>query len=523
MKRIFAIATLMLLSCGLFSPHRAPASEPQDLTVIMKSPPMHLNNAVTSSTQTIQIATQLFASPLRYDLDWNPHPYLAASWDFSPDKKALTLRLVPDAVFHDGTPITSEDVAFSIMAIKANHPFKAMFEPVEAVDTPDPHTAVIRLSRPHPAILLCLAPPLCPIIPKHVYGDGQELRTHPRNAAPVGSGPFRFVEMKAGEYVILEKNPRFFIKDRPLLGRVIFRFIKDPSGRMMAMSQGEAQLFPLMENTRNIARLEREAHLAVTGRGYEGIGGHNWLEFNLRKVPFSDARVRRAVCSAIDRDFIMKRLHGGLSTPSTGPLIPASPFYEGNVETYPLDLAKAAALLDEAGYKPGKGGVRFSAVLDFEPGLPEQQKMVAEYLKSQLRRIGIDVRLHASPDWASWAERVSNGTHDMTLAITFSWGDPVIGTHRSYMSDNIRKGVPYSNMSGYRNQRVDELLTAAGQEADPAKRSAMYKEFQKLVVEDAPIAYLNVIPYHTVYDKRLRNVVTSIWGPLSPMDTASFE
>ena len=79
--------------------------------------------------------------------------------------------------------------------------------------------------------------------------------------------------------------------------------------------------------------------------------------------------------------------------------------------------------------------------------------MVAEYLKSQLRKIGLDVRLHASPDWSSWAERVSNGTHDMTLAITFSWGDPVIGTHRSYMSDNIRKGVAYSNMSGYRNAR----------------------------------------------------------------------
>lgn len=88
------------------------------------------------------------------------------------------------------------------------------------------------------------------------------------------------------------------------------------------------------------------------------------------------------------------------------------------METYPLDLGKARALLDEAGYKPGKDGVRFALTLDFEPGLPEQQKMVAEYLKSQLRKVGIDVRLHASPDWSSWAERVSNGTHDMTLAIT---------------------------------------------------------------------------------------------------------
>ena len=167
--------------------------------------------------------------------------------------------------------------------------------------------------------------------------------------------------------------------------------------------------------------------------------------------------------------------------------------------------------------------MRFALTLDFEPGLPEQQKIVAEYVKSQLRKVGIDVRLHASPDWSSWAERVSNGTHDMTLAITFSWGDPVIGTHRSYMSGNIRKGVAYSNMSGYRNGRVDALLEQAGQEMDQAKRAALYKEFQKIVADEAPIAYLSVIPYYTVYDKRLQNVVTSIWGPLSPMDTVSFK
>ena len=136
MKRFFtAAASFLVCFLCLTGPSRATG---QELTVIMKSPPMHLNNAVTSSTQTIQIATQLFASPLRYDLDWNPEPYLASSWSFSEDKKSLTLHLVPDAVFHDGKPVTSEDVAFSIMAIKANHPFKTMFEPVEAVTRPIP-------------------------------------------------------------------------------------------------------------------------------------------------------------------------------------------------------------------------------------------------------------------------------------------------------------------------------------------------------------------------------------------------
>ena len=518
MKRASIVTLFLLFCCGLCPPQSTTAA-PNELTVIMKSPPMHLNSALTSSTQSIQIATQIFASPLRYDLNWTPHPYLASSWEFSEDKKSLTLHLVPEATFHDGKPVTSEDVAFSILTIKQNHPFKTMFAPVTAVDTPDPHTAVIRLSHPHPAILLCLSPPLCPVLPKHVYGDGQDIRTHPKNIAPIGSGPFRFVEMKAGEYAILEKNPTFFLKDRPVLDKVIFKFIKDPSSRMMAMSQGEAQLFPLMENTRNIARLKKEAHLAVTNRGYEGIGGHTWLEFNLRKKELSDIRVRKAINHAINRGFIIEKLHNNLSSSSTGPLTPQSPFYEPKVESYPYDLKKAQALLDEAGCKPGKDGVRFSLTLDFEPGLPEQQKMVAEYLKSQLRRVGIDVQLRSSPDWASWAERVSNWNHDMTLAIMFSWGDQVIGTHRSYISGNIRKGVAYSNMSGYHNARVDELLSQAAQEMDPVRRKELYGEFQKIVVADAPMAYLNLIPFNTVYDKRVQNVFTSIWGPLSPMDT----
>src|SRR3546814_6269410 len=92
------------------------------------------------------------------------------------DGKSITLKLVKTAVFHDGAPLTSEDVAFSIMTIKANHPFKTMLEPVDSVETPDPHTAVIKLAHPHPALLLAISPALMPIIPKHIYGNGGDIK-----------------------------------------------------------------------------------------------------------------------------------------------------------------------------------------------------------------------------------------------------------------------------------------------------------------------------------------------------------
>ena len=155
--------------------------------------PRHFNSALVSGSATAMIGAQIFASPLRYDAHWTPYPYLAETWDLSEDGLALTLNLVKGARFHDGHPITSADIAFSIMAVKTHHPFKSMFAPVEKVDTPDEFTAVIHLSHPHPAILLTMSPPFLPILPKHIYGDGQDLSTHPANTSPVGSGPFKFL------------------------------------------------------------------------------------------------------------------------------------------------------------------------------------------------------------------------------------------------------------------------------------------------------------------------------------------
>jgi peptide/nickel transport system substrate-binding protein len=145
------------------------------LVIGFNSVPRHLNSAVQSGTVTGIPAAQIFASPLRFDKDWNPEPYLAETWSFQDDGKSVLLKIRAGATFHDGKPITSEDVAFSIMAIKANHPFQSMFEPVERVDTPTPQIAVIRMKQPHPAILLALSPAFCPILPMHVFGDGTDL------------------------------------------------------------------------------------------------------------------------------------------------------------------------------------------------------------------------------------------------------------------------------------------------------------------------------------------------------------
>lgn len=480
--------------------------------------PRHLNPAVQSGIATMMPGAQIFASPLRFDDKWNPQPYLAESWSFQDDGLSLLLKLVPNATFHDGRPVTSEDVAFSIMTIKANHPFSSMLAAVDRVDTPDPRVAVIRMKQPHPAILYALSPPLCPIIPKHVFGDGTDPKNHPKNNAPVGSGPYKFVEFKPGEHIILEKNPNFFIKGRPHFDRVIFRIFKDSNALLLALERREVHYVPFWSDLASLDALAKKPGLLITDKGGEAIGPINWLAFNTKRKPFDDARVRQAVSFAVDREFITRKLHAGRTKVATGPIAPGSPFYTGAVEAYKVNLERANKLLEEAGLKKGANGTRFSAAVDFLPGNNEQQKNIAEYLKAQLKKVGIDLTVRSSPDFPTWAKRVGGHDFDMSMDSVFNWGDPVIGVHRTYLSSNIRPGVIWSNTQSYSNPKVDELLAKAGVERSLDKRKALYGEFQKIVVAEAPIAFINLLPYYQVYDKRLKNLPTTIWGAAAPID-----
>ncbi len=519
MKLAKFISAAMLLVFTLLSTGFALAQQAGGTLVIGSTQkPRHLNPAVQSGIATAVPGTQIFATPIRFDENWKPQPYLAESWDIAKDGKSITLHLVKNATFHDGKPITSEDVAFSVKVVKENHPFKTMFAPVTAVETPDEHTAIIRFSSPHPAALLAMSSALLPIIPKHVYGDGQNIRKHPANSKPVGSGPFMLEEFKPGQHIILKKNPNFFIKDRPYLDRIIIKDYKDVTSVVLAMDKGEIDMLPFLTGTRNLARLKKNANLTVTNQGYAAVGPINWLAFNTTNEKFKDKRVRQAIAYAIDRKFIVNALHSGFSKIATGPVVLGSPFAAPDVNSYDLDLDKANALLDEAGFKKDADGVRFKVELDYIPAFAEMQKTVAEYIKPQLKKVGIMVSLHSSPDFPSWAKRVGGHEFEMTMDIVFNWGDPVIGVHRTYICSNIKKGVIWSNTQSYCNKEVDALLAAAAAELDLKKRIELYRKAQKIIVDDVPQVFLNELPYHTVYSNKVGNPPLTIWGAMAPMD-----
>jgi peptide/nickel transport system substrate-binding protein len=360
-------------------------------------------------------------------------------------------------------------------------------------------------------------------LPKNIYGDGQDLKTHPRNSTDmVGSGPFKLVEFKPGQRIVMERFDKFFLSGKPYLDKVIVNITPDMASLMLGLERGDVQMLPFASVPTDLKRLATNPQVTLTPKGYEGIGAINWLAFNLTKKPLSDVQVRKAIATAIDKNFITKALMAGFATPADGPIVASSPFAVPDLVRYPVDLKKAAEMLDAAGYKAGAGGERFKLTIDYLPGADDQQKTVAEYIRGQLKKVGIAVEVRASADFPAWAKRMASHDFDMSMDLVFNWGDPIIGVHRTYLSTNI-KPVVWTNTQSYSNPKVDELLNTAGGIIDPVKRKAYYATFEKIVTDELPIVFINQVPYHTAVSKKVANVPASIWGPMSPYDEVYFK
>jgi peptide/nickel transport system substrate-binding protein len=472
--------------------------------------PRHLNGTVQSGYATAVPGTQLNASPLLIDENFEPQPYLAESWEISDDGLSVTLNLVEGAVFHDGEPITSEDVAFSITTSRDNHPFRTMFAPVTSVDTPDDLTAVINLSEPHPAILLAMSPGLLPIIPEHVYNDGQEIREHPCNAGEcfVGSGPFTLAEYEAGSIIRLEAFEDFFIPERPYLDEIIIEIVPDPATITLGLENGTTDL-ALPPGEANIVRLQGNDDVIVTAEGHAAVGQVNWLEFNLADPALSNVEVRRAIADGIDREFLTEVLQQGTTIATTTGIHQGSPFHNPDTEHYGAGVEAAQQRLADAGVDASS----ISFAVDY---IPPVQLAQAEYVVQVLQDIGFEAELNISPDFPTWATRVATGEHQMTLNNVWNWGDPVIGVHRSYLSTN-NVGAIWTNNTGYNNPQVDALLAQAGSTFDVDERIDLYHQMQTIVNEDVPMVYLSNGVFWQAFQPRVQNPPIGVWGQLGPM------
>lgn len=513
-----AAFSLGLHSVGALAQVTASAATPVRggaLSMALSPEPPFLLSAINSTLQMGMVTSKVMEGLMSYDLNLNPQPLLAESWSKSNDGLSYTFKLRKGVKWHDGKPFTSADVAYSLMNVwKPLHPRgRSTFSKVTSVDTPDEHTAVIRLSGVTPQLLTALSSYESPVVPKHVF-EGKDVATNPAINAPIGTGPFTFKEWKKGNYILLERNPGYWQDGKPYLDKVVFRIITDASSRATALESGEIQLAGLSPVPLNDAtRLGGLPHLMIETKGYEYMSPVYMIEFNIRKGPLADVRVRQAFAHAIDRAALTRTVWFGFGTPATSP-VPASikAFHSPPADAqYRYDLKKAEALLDEAGYKRGPDGKRFKITHDFSP-LGSDYQRTGEFIKQQLARVGVDVDIR-SQDLPSYFRRVfTDYDFDTTSGYYGAFPDPVQGLQRLYWSKAAAKGVVYTNATGYNSPKMDAILEGAQSENDTKKRFEMFAEMQRLAMTDLPVLPLMDMKFFSVASRKLNNHTTTADG-----------
>ncbi len=515
--RKFACVAAAAVSLALGTAGAAETKRGGTLTFSYQPEPSALSTIATTAVPTALVATKIFESLLEYEgAQLKPVPGLAESWTMSKDGLTFTFKLRDGVKWHDGKPLSSADVKFSVEKLVAplHSRGKVYFGQLESVEAPDPRTVVFKLKKPVPFFLKAFQPSETPILPKHLlesldFSDAKNVRQADFMRQPVGTGPFMFKEWKKGSHIILERNPNYWKKGKPYLDQVIFRAIPDGAARAIALETGELDLAPMNSVPQaDIARLAKLKHIALSNKGAEGLGPLLWLEVNLREKPLSDVRVRKAISMAIDRRKVVDVMWYGQGKPATGPLISANPWYDKSLKPFEYNLKKANQLLDQAGYKRGPDGVRFKMTQHFTP-YGESFVRLAEYTKNELGKLGIQVETQ-SADMGGWLKAIyTDWSYQITNNFTHNYSDPAIGTQRAFVSSNIRKGASFTNSMGYKNDRVDELFAQAAVEIDTARRKAQLAEVQKILRDELPVIFLVEIAYSHLYNKRVHGLITN--------------
>jgi peptide/nickel transport system substrate-binding protein len=523
LRRTFLTLTTLALGAGLAAaPAAAQTEAPRHggtLRFVMKYEPSTLSSV--NNTSTPLTSGKIFDGLLGYDFDLNPKPALATSWTLSPDGLKYTFKLREGVTWHDGKPFTSADAAFSILRLKAGHPRgRGTFANVVEANTPDASTLELVLSKPAPYLIVALGGSESPIVPKHLY-DGVDVAAPPGPPLLIGTGPFVLKEWQRGSHVVLDRNPNYWDKPKPYLDRVVIRFMPDAAARAAAFEAGDLDLgssapVPLAD----LPRFEKDPRFTVVRQDYAYSGAQHQIFFNLDTPALKDKRVREAVAHALDLDKVVETVFYGAAKVSPSPIsVALAPFYDTTIKARAFDPARSEKLLDEAGLPKKADGMRVQLRLLINPFIDTR---LAEFVRQSLRRVGIDAVIQPR-EFAAYVKQVyTDREFDLIIESLTNVFDPTVGVQRGYWSKNFKIGLPFSNSAHYESAEADRLLEAAAVETDPAKRKALWKDFQQLIHKDIPSVDM-VSPLEVVIaNSKLRNFAIGAEGISSNWADAYF-
>ncbi|MCF1502386.1 ABC transporter substrate-binding protein [Afifella sp. H1R] len=515
--------------CAAFVAATPPAAAQQrggTMVIALSGEPSALVGFLHTDTGGHSIAANIFSGLVGLNEDFEPVPELARSWEISEDGLTYTFHLDPNARFHDGVPVTAEDVAFTFNDVVAKyHPSRGSWWPnVESATAEDEHTFVMKLKKPFPPLLTLLAYQLrsgAEILPKHIY-EGSDPMTNPANEHPIGSGAFKFVEWSKGSHVVLERNDDYFMEGKPYLDRLIFQFIPDPNTRILAFERGEVDFIDYTAVPHNeVARLAKDPRFKLlTGADAIAVQGM-WL-LNVRKGPLAKKEVRQALSYAIDVNEISEKALFGAGRPAHSFLNSNLKWaFNGSYDVYDRDVEKANQLLDEAGYPRGENGTRFTINILWAAGRPYDGKS-AEIIRDQLRDVGVtaDVKTYDRP---TFIEKVFDQWDFDTAMQLYSTGpDPAISVVTRYHTKQINHS-PFTNAMGYSNPELDKIFDEDASEVSDEKRKENWDEAQKILMQDLPAIPVFEFPDGHLANARLMDAVTGPYGYFQSRHNAWFK
>jgi len=435
----------------------------------------------------------IFDQLWRFDPNLVPIPRLAESYEVSEDRTVYTIRLVQNATWHDGQPLTAHDVVFTwqtMLKPDVNFPYKFALQvngqdiQAEAVDD---HTVKLTLPAPSAALIAHLtAPWIFSVAPKHLL-EGEDPETSSFNTQPIGSGPFKFEEQVDGDHQTLVRYDAYF-GGAPLLDELITRPITDLQARLAAFQAGEIDV-----NTREEDVIATEQFAATEGSTPYILPTPYVQQFTMNNADpvFADPIVRKAIAHALDRAAMVRTVVGDETYVALSVMGPGHWAYNPDVPAYEFDPEKAKSMLDQAGWAVGSGsirekdGVRLSFVnqpwRDFE-------RNYAPLIQQYLKAVGIEMKIETVPDYATVQEIRQSGKAQSLFfgSIDYEPGELHQYFHSSQMPPT---GL---NLWQYSNSEVDQLLEEGNQEIDVEKRKPIYARIQELILGECATIPLHV-------------------------------
>ncbi|MER5929115.1 ABC transporter substrate-binding protein [Streptomyces sp. NPDC002054] len=446
--------------------------------------------------------SKIFDGLLAHDADMKLKPALAAALpQVSADGLTYTYRLRPGVTFSDGTPFTAKDVVFTYRTIldpKTNNASRSELDALAAVEAQGTDGVVFTLKYPYAPFA---ERTVLPIVPEHIAGR-QDVNSGEFTTKPVGTGPYLLTGWSKGEKLSFRANPSYW-GGEPAVKKFTMAVIKDDDVRATRLRSGELDAAVLPPNlAKGFEKDTRRKIHAATSYDYRNV------TLPTHHQVTGDLAVRRALDIAVDRKAMVDKLLEGAGKPAYGPVPTGSPWFTAGTERT-HDLAKARAILDEAGWKPGedgirvKDGIRAAFPLWYTSGDKIRQDHALAFA-SDAKKAGIEVTTQAGT-WEVIEPRMK------TEAVLAGGGSPADPDFDQYLLlTSSLGGDGFNNMARYANPAVDQALETGRKSGDPAARKTAYDTVQRELVKNPGYVFLTHIDHLYVVDDRWDGLSTQV-------------